>query len=273
MLPVFLDLKVLKIYTFGVFLVLAFFWASYLLWKNFLLTAHKEEDVFDGLFISLGVGLFISRLVYVVLNFRDFGFSLLKFILVNGFPGLSLYGFIGGMILGLYLFFLSRKIKFREAIDYFVPSSLLALGIGQIGVYFAGSESLIKAKYLLLSFIPLYKSLLFFLGAFLTYKILYAIRREKYFKGFNLIFFFWYYSLVVGVFDVVVDWRAAIFGLNFDTLLSFILLLTSTFYFLYYFRSLVFGRLALIRKQGAKKNGKKNQQISGQGIQGASRKR
>ncbi len=273
MLPVFLDLKVVRFYTFGVFLVLAFFWASYLLWKNFLLTAHKEEEVFDGFFISLAVGLFVSRLTYVVLHFKDFGFSLLKFILVNGYPGLSLYGFMGGFILGLYLFFLSKKIKLREVIDYFVPSAFLALAIAQIGSFFSSSEPITKTKLFLLNLIPIYLSLLFFLGAFFTYKILYAIRREKYFKGFNLIFFFWYYSLVSFIFDIIVGGKQAILDLNFNTTLSFVLLLTTTFYFLYYFRSLVFGSFAAISQQVLKKNGKKDYKDIDQGAQGTARKR
>ena len=97
MLPVLLDLKFIKIYTFGVFLVLAFFWGSFVLWKNIRLTAQKEDEIFDGLFISFAGGLFMSRLVYVILNFDKFGSSILKFILINGYPGLSLYGALIGI--------------------------------------------------------------------------------------------------------------------------------------------------------------------------------
>ena len=59
MIPVLLDLKFIKIYTFGIFLVLAFFWGAFILWKNYLLTAQKEEELFDGMFLSLAGGLFI----------------------------------------------------------------------------------------------------------------------------------------------------------------------------------------------------------------------
>src|SRR3989339_1668121 len=120
MLPVLLNLGFIKIYTFGVFLVLAFFWATFLLWKNIRLTSFKEEDVFDGLFLSLLGTLFFGRLIYVILNFKDFGLNLLKFILINGYPGISLYGSIFGGFLILYLFSVSRKINFNELIDYFV---------------------------------------------------------------------------------------------------------------------------------------------------------
>ena len=112
MLPVLLDLKFIKIYTFGVFLVLGFFWSAFLLWRNIRLTSYKEEDVFDGLFFSLFGGLFIGRLIYVVLNFNDFGFDILKFILVNGYPGISLIGAILGGVFALFGFFGLKKIDF-----------------------------------------------------------------------------------------------------------------------------------------------------------------
>jgi prolipoprotein diacylglyceryltransferase len=273
MLPLFLDLKVLKVYTFGVFLLLAFFWASYLLWKNFLLTTHKEEEVFDGLFISLALGLFVSRSLYVLLHFADFGFSFLKFILINGYPGLSLYGFIAGFLLGLYLYFLSKKVKLREVVDYFVPSAFLALALAEIGVFFSGPQTKLEMKLVFLNFLPLAESALFFLGAFLSYKILYAIRREKYFKGFNFFYFFWYYSLIRSVSDFLLGGKRAFLSLDFDLILSFALLLTTTFYFLYYFRSLVFGNFNALISQVRKKNDKKDHKNVHQGIQGTSGKR
>src|SRR3990172_4726798 len=104
MLPVLLDLKYIKIYTFGVFLVLAFFWGSFVLWKNVRLTSQKEDGIFDALFLSVAGGLLFSRVVYVALNFEKFGFDILKFILINGYPGLSIYGALAGAFLTLYLY-------------------------------------------------------------------------------------------------------------------------------------------------------------------------
>src|SRR3989339_411654 len=121
MLPVLLNLKVIKIYTFGVFLVLAFFWGSYLLWRLIRLTSFKEEEVFDGLFWGLAGGIFFGRLFYIILNFSDFGFDLFRYILINGYPGLSLYGSLFGGFLTLFFYCLSKKIKFLEVIDYYIP--------------------------------------------------------------------------------------------------------------------------------------------------------
>ena len=137
MLPVLLNLGFIKIYTFGVFLVLGFFWAIFLLWKNIRLTSFKEEDVFDGLFLSMFGAFFFGRLIFVFLNFKDFGFNLLKFVLVNGYPGISLYGAIFGGLLVLYLFTNSRKLNFNDLIDYLITPLFIAFVFGKIGSFFS----------------------------------------------------------------------------------------------------------------------------------------
>jgi len=251
MLPVLLDLTFLKIYTFGVFLMLAFFWSTFLLWKNFLLTSHKEEEIFDHLFLGLFGGLFISRLVYVGLHFSEFGYSFLKFILINGYPGLSLYGFMFGFLISIYLSMNRSKVKFSETIDYFVPSAFVALAFGKIGAFFSGAEVGAKTNFpLKLKYVgadgmrhltPLYEGILFLIGGFIAYQLLFSIRREKFAKNINLFFFFWFVGLVLACSDLLKDSTAIMFStISFNALISYFLLLTFSAYFIYYFRSSVF---------------------------------
>ena len=259
MLPVLLNLGFIKIYTFGVFLVLAFFWATFLLWKNIRLTSLKEKDVFDGLFISLLGALFFGRLVYVILNFKDFGFNLLKFILINGYPGISLYGSIFGGLLVLYLFSGSRKINFNELIDYFVTPLFVALIFGKFGAFFSGVEIgtktnfLLKIKYVGFDgyrhLVGLYEGLILIIGALIAYKILFEIRKEKYYKGFLIKFFIWFLALTIFLFDKIKDNRLYFVGLSLDFLVSLIILLTTSFYFVYYFKSDI---LSFIKNYGQK---------------------
>ena len=241
MLPVLFNLGVLKIYTYGLFLVLAFFWGGFLLWKNIRLTSFKEEDVFDGLFIALFGGLLIGRLFYVALDFKDFGFNFLKFILINGYPGISLYGLLIGAFLSLYLFFTFKKIKALEILDYFITPIFTALFFGKIGSYFSGVE---------LHLTPFYEAVFFGLGAYLSYKLLFQVRREKLFSGFIFLFFIWYFSLVYFVFDKLKLINLYLLGYSFNKMISIILFLTTSVYFIYYFRSSI--------KSFFKKNGQKN---------------
>lgn len=256
MLPVLLDLKFIKIYTFGVFLVLSFFWGSFLLWKNIRLTSHKEEDVFDSLFISLGSALFFGRLFYVILNFNKFGLDLLKFILINGYPGLSLYGTLFGGLAALYLYSLSKKTKLIEVIDYYVGPIFIALAFGKLGSFFSGVEVGAKTKFLLaIKFVgfdgsrhltPFYESLLFFLGIYLGQRLLFQIRREKYPHGYSFYFFAWYFSLIYFLFDKLKFGHLYFLNQSFNWMISLLILLTFSFYFLYYFRSLIFSGISKI---------------------------
>jgi len=246
MLPILFSLGPIKIYTFGVFLVLAFFWGSFLLWKLIRLTAFKEEEVFDGLFFALGFSLFFSRLFYVVLNFSEFGFSFLKFILINGYPGLSLYGALFGGFLGIFIFTLFKKLRFLILIDYFIPPLFLALAFGKLGSFFSGEEIGTKTKFFLAvkylgydgfrHLTSFYESLIFFLGCYLAYKTLFLIRKEKLFSGFLFYFFFFFFSFVYFLFDKIKENHLYFFGLSFNSLVAKVILLTTTVYFLYYFR-------------------------------------
>lgn len=249
MLPVLLDLKFFKIYTFGIFLVLAFFWGSFLLWKNVRLTSHSEEEVFDGLFLSFGGGLLGGRLIYVILNFKEFGFDFAKFVLINGFPGLSLYGVLAGGLGSLFVYYALKKVKFSSIVDYFASPLFLAIAFGKLGSFFSGAEVGTKTKFPLAikyaafdglrHLTPLFEAISFFLASYVSYKILFEIRKERYSQGFLFVFFIWFFSLTYFVFDKLKEHRLLLGGYSFNMMMSGILLLTSTFYFIYYFRSLI----------------------------------
>lgn len=252
MIPILLDLRFIKIHTFGAFLVLGFFWGSYLLWKLIRLTSYKEEEIFDSLFIAIIGGLTGGRLLYVAFHFNKFGFDMMKFILINGYPGLMMYGVLLGGIAGLWYHLNRKKIKFLDAVNYFIPPLFLGLGFGKLGSFFSGVEAGAKTSFFLAVKIigfegkhhitPLYEALLFFAGAYISYRLLFEIRKEKFAKGFCLYFFAWFFALVYFSFDVLKEERIFIFIMkqySFNTVFSFILLLTFSFYFLYYFRDLI----------------------------------
>jgi len=259
MLPVLLNLGFIKIYTFGVFLVLGFFWAIFLLWKNIRLTAFKEDDVFDGLFLSMFGAIFFGRLIYVFLNFKDFGFNLLKYILINGYPGISLYGSIFGGFLVLYLFANSRKLNFNELIDYLISPIFIVMVFGKIGGFFSGADIgtktnfLLKIKYVGFDgyrhLVGLYEGILLAIGLLISYKILFEIRKERYYKGFLLKFFLWFLAITIFLFDKIKENHLYFLGQSLDFLISLIILLTISFHFVYYFRN---GILSFIKNYGQK---------------------
>lgn len=248
MLPILLNLGIIKIYTFGVFLVLAFFWGMFFLWKNVQLTSFKEDDVFDAFFVSMFGGLFMARLFHVILNFDKFGFDVVKFILINGYPGLSFYGGLIGALLTLYLYLMSKKIKFSSISDYIISPLFLAIGIAKIGGFFSGAEIGTKTNFFvslkyanfdgtrhLTSF---YEALFFLFASFIAYRLLFSVRRQRYPNGFVFLFFIWATSLILLAFDPLKANRTYIFGTySFNFYLSLILCLTLTVYIGYYLRA------------------------------------
>ncbi|MFA9289284.1 MAG: prolipoprotein diacylglyceryl transferase [Weeksellaceae bacterium] len=256
MLPVLLDLGIIKIYTQGVFLLLAFFWSTYFLWKHSTLTSYKEEELFDAMFFSMFGGLLIGRIFFVALHFDRFGFDILKFFLINGYPGIHLIGALVGAAFTFYLYTTWHKIQFSKTIDYFIAPLLLALAIGKMGSFFSGSEVgaqtsfLLSLKYPNLDgarhLTPLYESILFFLGSFIAYRILLAIRRDEFDLGFNFSFFIWFTSLVLFAMDPLKGLQPTIGNISFDFIVSGIMLLTSSLYLVYYFRASIKDRVTSI---------------------------
>lgn len=244
MLPVLLDLKFIKIYTFGVFLVLALFWGMFWLWQNIKLTSYREEVVFDGLFVALAGGLFFSRLFFVVLNFSDFGFNILKFILINGYPGLSLIGGLTGGFFSFLAFFRYKNINWLSLIDYFVPPLFLSLSIGKIGSFFAGVDVGTKTNFFLnLSYlgyqggrhlVAVYEALFFALGAYLSYKLLMALRRGSFPFGSVFYFFVFYFSLINLLLDKLKASHLYLAETSFNYLVSLILFFVFGAYFSYF---------------------------------------
>lgn len=247
MLPIILDLGFIKIYTFGVFLVLSFFWSSFFLWKNIALTSYREDEIFDALFLSIFGGIFMGRFVHILLNFSDFGGDILKYILINGYPGLHVSGAIVGFLLFLLAYTKAKKIPYSRLIDYVVPPMLLALAIGKMGAFFSGAEVGSQTTFFIsLAYpnldgqrhlTPLYESFILFAGSYLTYRILMDIRREKFYEGYNFLIFWLIYSFTLVITDPIKSFKLIWNGMSVNMLLHGVILLTGTICVLYYFRT------------------------------------
>jgi len=190
--------------------------------------------VFDGLFISLAGGLFFGRLYYVLLNFDTFGVNILKFILINGYPGISLWGAIVGGFATLFVFLRYQKIRFFTVIDYFISPLFIALGFGKLGSFFAGSEIGTETTFFLAlkyaghpgfrHLTAFYEAVFFFIGAYISYRILFAIRREKMREGSGFFFFAVYFPLIYFLFDNLKGDRLYLLGQSFNGIVSAVVL-------------------------------------------------
>jgi len=137
MAPVLFSCPLFTIYTYGVFVALAFL-VSVPLW-----TPEAGRRGFDaerittlGLLI-LASGVAGARLLYVLLNWQDFNADVLEvFRLQHG--GLAWFGGLVGALACLVLYVRRQRWSVTAVLDSIVPFAALGQGIGRIGCFFNG---------------------------------------------------------------------------------------------------------------------------------------
>ena len=149
----------------------------------------------------------------------------------------------------LYLYCRLKHIDFKEVVDYFVLPVFIALTFGKLGAFFAGSDIGTKTTFpLAVKYVgydgfrhitPIYEALFFFIGSILSYKLLFAVRKEVLRRGFVLYFFCWYFALIYFVFDKIKENRLYLLGQSLNVSISGLVLVIMTLYFIYYFRNSV----------------------------------
>jgi hypothetical protein len=71
------------------------------------------HELFDGIIISMAVGLFLARVFYII-ELQEFSwFHPFRFVHLARLPGLSIFGFFIGVLPVLYLFLKRKKVLLR----------------------------------------------------------------------------------------------------------------------------------------------------------------
>ena len=138
MKPVLFTIGSYNVYAFGVFLALAFIISTIIVWW-FGREDLKEEQYLDAYVACSLVGLVGARVSYIISHHTEFGFSILRIILVRETPGLSL---IGGFVTGsMFLYFYCRnyKLSFSRLSDIFTTALSLALIFVKTGQLLGGA--------------------------------------------------------------------------------------------------------------------------------------
>lgn len=208
------------------------------MWKHIRISKFPEEMSFDIAFASFGGALVVGRIVYGILHFSEFGFNIMKYILVNGYPGISSGGMIVGGVGVMYVMCQKNKIRFTEFSDYLAPSLFIFSFSALVGAFVAGIEPGSMNPYFRHP-VALYKAALLGLGAYFSIRMFYDIRKEKIEKGALLFFFLGVFSFATIAFSSLRDKRVLLTESAGEWYLILTLLLTSAFYFVYYFRVLL----------------------------------
>ncbi len=135
MLPILLSLGPVKVYAYGVFVVIGIFLGLYWWWKMGRDEHWDEISLFDSYFLSLLFFGILGRLGYVALHFGDLG-TLYRSLAILAFPGMS--SVIGIIASTVFLFFFARNQGWDvwKMMDAYVVTLSLILVFGGVGEIF-----------------------------------------------------------------------------------------------------------------------------------------
>lgn len=140
MYPILFSIGDVHIFSFSVFIILAWCVFSFLFWRKLRSEGVAEQQIFDLMFYSTLTGLVSARTGFVLTHGSLFTDNMLKTVALWVQPGLSFYS--GFIALLLSLLYLGRTYKVRvglllDVVSISLPASLV---IGKIGSFLDGSE-------------------------------------------------------------------------------------------------------------------------------------
>lgn len=138
MIPVLFTIGPFNVYAFGFFLALSFLLSTFIVWK-FAREEGKETEYFDAFLYTNIVAVIFARIGYIIFHPQDFGFNILRFLVVRETPGLSLLsGCVAGVIY-LYIYARMKKYNFAHLTDLFSVAFSFCLIFVKIGEQLGGA--------------------------------------------------------------------------------------------------------------------------------------
>lgn len=137
MFPVLFKGPFFTIYTYGVFVALAFVVCSWLIVREARRRRLNAEAIYNLSLVLLFGGIVAARLFYCVLNVDYFLRHPLEiFMLHHG--GLVWFGGFAGALLCGFIFLKHKRMPVLAALDLFAPYVALGQAIGRMGCFFNG---------------------------------------------------------------------------------------------------------------------------------------
>lgn len=135
--PVLFEIYGLKIYGYGLMIAIGIIVAIYLTEKLGKENDYSADDVFSlTLYVLIG-GVLGGKILYLIIQYKDFIKDPLEFILNFG-EGFVIYGSIIGGIISVYLFCKKKQFNILTTLDLLIPGVAIAQGFGRVGCFFAG---------------------------------------------------------------------------------------------------------------------------------------
>lgn len=234
MKPTLFTIGSFNVYAFGFFLALSFVFSTFIVWKN-AKEELKEEEYLDAFLYTCMVVLISARLTYILLNFDEFGFNFLKYIVVMEAPGLSL---LGGLFGGfLFIFWYAQKYKkaFLKLIDLFSVAGCFSLIAAKIGLQLGGAgfgretDFFLGVKIVGLPGrhhpVELYEAVMLSILSILLFVIYRKVKRNIYPQGFAALSFGAGLALIIFLLEFLKVYPVYLYGLSFRQITAIIIFL------------------------------------------------
>lgn len=131
------------VYIQSLFVVLAFLWFGFVVYKKGVEYHYKDESLLDLIILSGVLSWVLARLFFVAANLASFSPNWLRIILLSEYPGYSFVGLLVGVYLANLLLSYSGELKLYEGLDISFLGVAAGAAIGQIGLVFGREVSLV----------------------------------------------------------------------------------------------------------------------------------
>lgn len=243
MIPVLTLLNNVRVYTFGLFLVLAFLFGLFVFWKK-----GREEHYNEGLLLDAALtacfwGFVGARFGFIALHIGTFGPNLIKWFSLFEYPGFfGLTGTIAGFVT-LVSFAKKQKWDIYQVLDFGVLGLSLALAFLSVGMLLNGSGFGNPTRLPIgIQFpgvfdrrqpIQIYSGVLFSVVFFLLLKLesqyrmflWYRTSRRSAQAGFLLSCFTMFYGLIQFILDFLRPSQIIVFHISLDPVVHFLIIL------------------------------------------------
>lgn len=139
MLSMIFSIGPITIWSLGFLMAVGVFLESFIIWRRLRDLGLKEEKILDFIIVALLWGFLISRLLFILQHFNQFGFHLNRWFLFIRYPGFSFWGWLLGMIATIYWFVKKEKWNFWRIADEVAFGILPFLSLIQFGRFLDGS--------------------------------------------------------------------------------------------------------------------------------------
>ena len=133
----------MTVYILSLFVVLAYFWYCFVIYKKGLEFRYTAETLYDLALLSGVLGWLFARLGFVIEHFSVFKVNFLRLVLLSEYPGYNYLGLVIGLVLAVTILARREEIKSYEGLDLLGLGLPGAMAFERLGRVFSGEVRLV----------------------------------------------------------------------------------------------------------------------------------